>query len=102
MSTNPNTIDLSAVQAEISKLTPEQIKEKFLDLRVRQKVQQKKQQGKGAQKAYQLKQQAYRKALKEQAIALGFYDEINEEADAKADEILTSQAEPEGDETDDE
>lgn len=84
-------IDLSAVAAEVEKLTPEQIKEKLLTVRVRQKVQQKKQQGKGSQKAYQAKQIAFRKALKDQAIKLGLYDEINKEADAKAEEIYAAE-----------
>jgi hypothetical protein len=79
-------IDLSAVAAEVEALTPEQIKEKLTTIRVRQKVQQKKQAAKGGNKAYQQKQNALRKALKDQAIKLGLYDAINEEADKKAEE----------------
>jgi hypothetical protein len=85
MSDSTNTVDLSAVANEVAALSPEQIKEKLLAIRVRQKVQQKKQAAKGGQKAYNQKQQAVRKALRDQAIKLGIYDDIVSEADAKAE-----------------
>jgi hypothetical protein len=83
-------IDLSAVSAEIEKLTPEQIKEKLLSIKTRQKIQQKKQAGKGGQKAYQQKQAALRKTLKEKAIQLGIYDEIDEAATKAAEEAVAA------------
>jgi hypothetical protein len=86
MADETNTVDLSAVEAEVSQLSPEQIREKLLAIRVRQKVQQKKQAEKGGQKAYNQKQQALRKAYKEMAIKLGIYDEITAEADKQAEE----------------
>ena len=98
MATTP-AVDLHAVSAEISKLTPEQIKEKLLAIRVRQKVQQKKQTAKGSQKQYQQKQNEIRKALKAEAIRLGIYDDVNEEAEKRAELQLAE--ETAGDENDD-
>jgi hypothetical protein len=56
-------------------------------------------QGSAAQKAYQAKQKAFRKALKERAIALGIYDEINDEAAKRADaEMLAETADTDAEE----
>jgi hypothetical protein len=102
MADETNTVDLSAVASEVEALSPEQIKEKLLAIRVRQKVQQKKQAEKGGQKAYNQKQQAIRKALKDKAIALGIYDEITKEADEKAEakyaELVAGESAEEADE----
>jgi hypothetical protein len=100
--TNGNTVDLSAVEAEVSALTPEQVKEKLLAIRVRQKVQQKKQAEKGGQKAYNQKQQALRNAYKQQAIKLGIYDDIVKEADKQAEEkyaAMVAASEPDEEDT---
>ena len=86
------TIDLAKLQAEVANLSTDALKAQLLTIKVRQKKQQAKMQGSGAQKAYQAKQKALRKLLKERAIALGVYDAINEEAKAKADEELTLEA----------
>jgi hypothetical protein len=94
-----DTIDLSAVESEVAQLTPDQIKEQLLKIRVRQKVQQKKQQGKGAQKNYQAKANATRNALKAQAIKLGLWDEINEEADKQAEAKFAEVSAAEADES---
>jgi hypothetical protein len=101
MSDETNTVDLSAVEAEVANLSPEQLKEKLLAIRVRQKVQQKKQADKGGQKAYNQKQQALRKAYKDAAIKLGIYDEITAEADKQAEAKyaeLVAASEPDEDE----
>lgn len=79
------TVDLSAVAAEVSQLTPDQVKAELTKIRVRQKVQQKRQAAKGGQKAYMQKAQARRNALKEAAIKMGLYDEITAEADRQAE-----------------
>lgn len=83
-------IDFTQVQQEVASLTPEQLREKVLAFRTKQKIQQKKQAAKGGQKAYQQKQLAYRKALKEAAISAGLWDEISEEADRRAEEALAA------------
>jgi hypothetical protein len=94
MSSNANTpeIDLSAINSEISAMSPEALQAEVLKLRVRQKKQQKKQQGAGSQKAYQKKQQAKFKLMKEQAIKLGLWDKLNEQAEAEAERQLAAEA----------
>lgn len=85
MSTNePVTIDFDKLKSEIAGLDQDKLKEQLLQFRFRQKVQQKKQQGKGSQKAYQAKKNAQYKLMKEEAIRLGIWDTINEEAELKA------------------
>lgn len=97
MSTTPNTpeIDLSEIQNEVAGLSQDQLMAEVLKTRVRQKKQQKKQQGTGAQKAYQLKQREKFKLMKAEAIRLGLWDKINEEAEAKADAELADETAPE-------
>jgi hypothetical protein len=85
-------VDLAKVQQEINSLSNAQVREQLLTVKVRQKKQQKKMQGSSSQKAYQARQKAARKLLKERAIALGIYDEINEEANKRAEEELAGEA----------
>jgi hypothetical protein len=91
-------IDLGAIQNEVAGLSQEQLMAEVLKTRVRQKVQQKKQQGSGAQKAYQLKQREKFKLMKAQAIKLGIWDKINEEAEAQAEAKLGEEETPEDEE----
>jgi hypothetical protein len=91
MGTTPQ-IDLAAVQAEVAKLSDEGLREELLKFRVRQKKQQKKMQGSASQKAYQAKQREKQRLLKERAIQLGMWDEINEKAEALAEEELAKDA----------
>jgi hypothetical protein len=84
-------IDLGAIQDEISKLSKDDLASELLKARVRQKKQQKKQQGSGAQKAYQMKQRERMKLLKAEAIKLGLWDKINEDAETKAEEELAAE-----------
>ena len=96
---NEISIDLSAVEAEVGKLTREQIEAELLKVRTRQKVQQKKNQGSDKQKAYALKQRARIKLLTEMAKKGGYYDAVNAKAEEQADEKLLDMAtEPEGNE----
>jgi hypothetical protein len=81
-------IDLAALQAEVAGLTPDQLRERLLKVRTRQKVQQKKMQGSSSQKAYQLKQRELAKLMKEAAIKLNIYDNIEAQADAAAEAKL--------------
>jgi len=93
-------IDLEAISNEVQNsvdaMTPEQLEEELLKIRVRQKVQQKKYQNPERQKAYQEKQKALRNALKARAVELGVYDSINEKAGELADQKI---AEEEADKT---
>src|SRR5262245_61600740 len=103
-------VDLAAVQAEIAKLSPEEIAKKLTDVRVRQKVQQKKQYAKGTMKTYQLRQREKVKSMKEAALKLPgtetdpatgklyatLWDQINASADKLAEEKLEQESvEPE-------
>jgi hypothetical protein len=103
MSTTPVNpeINLAEIQKEAAQavqgMTREQLEAEVLKLSVRKKKQQKKQQGSGAQKSYQLKQRERFKLMKEEAIKLGIWDKINEQAEAQAEAELTAEA---GDEAD--
>jgi len=77
--------DLDAVAKEVAALTDDEVRAQVLKIRTRQKLQQKRQSAKGGQKAYMVKAAAKRNALKERAIQLGIYDEVNKEADAAAE-----------------
>ena len=84
-------LDFTALQAEIDKMTPEQIKDALLGVRVRQKVSQKKYQSPERQKAYQAKVRERNRILKEKAVALGLYDDINAEAERVAEAKLAEE-----------
>jgi hypothetical protein len=101
MSTAPNApeINLEDIQKEISGLSQEQLMAEVLKTRVRQKKQQKKQQGSGAQKAYQLRQREKFKLMKAEAIRLGIWDKINDEAEKQAESQLAEETEVEEDVT---
>lgn len=86
------TIDLSEVQKEISALTPEQIREKLTKIRVRDKVQQKRNYNSESAKAYQAKARAEKQALKDMAIKLGLWDDINKSAEEQAEQKLAEEA----------
>ena len=93
-------VDLSAIQEEIGNLSPDELRDQLLSLRTRQKVQQKKYQSPERQKAYQLKKREREKLMKEKAIELGFWDEVNEQANEAAltiaNKIAAEKAEAEG------
>src|SRR5260370_34009370 len=81
-------LDLTAIEASIAALTPEEIKKQLTDIRTRQKVNQKKYQNVETQKAYRQKAAAMNKLLVAKAKELGLYDEITAEAKRRADEQL--------------
>jgi hypothetical protein len=94
MATTPNAtpeINLDDINKELAAMSPEEKQAELLKFRVRQKKQQKKQQGSGAQKKYQLQQRARMKALKEEAIRLGIWDKINEQAEDQAEKELAGE-----------
>lgn len=83
---------LAAVNSEVSGMTKEQLAEELLKYRVRQKTQQKRNYGSGNQKAYQAKQRAKQKALKEMAVKLGLWDEIEKQADELAEQKVAEES----------
>lgn len=91
-------VDLEAVRKEVGALSPEELREQLLSIRVRQKVQQKKYQSPERQKAYQMKVRERNRLLKARALELGIYEQINEAAEKQAELKLaedTSAEEPE-------
>lgn len=101
MSTNEVTLDLDALKAEIGQLDEAAVREQLTAIKVRQKKQQIKQQSKGSQKAYQAKNKARQQLLKEAAIRLGIYDQINAQAKSTAEAQLAAEdAEPDTDDVD--
>ena len=86
-------VDLSKVQDEINGLSADELRDQLLSLRTRQKVQQKKYQSPERQKAYQLRKREREKLMKEKAIEFGFWDQVNEEANAAAEAIANTAAE---------
>ena len=86
-------VDLSGIQSEIDNLSEDELKSQLLSLRTRQKVQQKKYQSPERQKAYQLRKREREKLMKEKAIEFGFWDSVNEEANAAAEAIANKAAE---------
>jgi hypothetical protein len=91
-STGSPEIDLNAINSEVAGLSKEALEAEVLKFRVRQKKQQKRQQGSGAQKGYQQKQRAKFNAMKAEAIRLGIWDKINEQAEQQAEAELTNEA----------
>jgi ATP-dependent protease ClpP protease subunit len=88
-------IDLDKINKEVAdsvgSMSQEDIEKELTELRVRQKVAQKKYQSPERQKAYQAKQKERRRLLKERAIQLGIYDQINEKAGELADAKLAAE-----------
>lgn len=85
-------INLAEIASEVDAMSQEDIAAQLIAIKARQKVQQKKNQGSGAQKAYQLKQREKVKLLKKKALELGLMDNINKEAEKKAEEKLAAEA----------
>jgi hypothetical protein len=79
------------VQADIENMSDAEVEKELLDLRVKQKVAQKKYQSPERQKAYQAKQKERRRLLKERAMKLGRYGDINKRAGELADEKLAEE-----------
>lgn len=91
-------IDLSKITQEVDGMTKEQIAEKLLKLRTRDKVQQKKSYSSENAKKYAAKAREQRKLLKQKAIEMGIWDQINDQAEAAAEAKLLEEAEEAGSE----
>lgn len=97
---NALAIDLSALEAEVGALTPEQIRAQLVEIRTKQKVQQKKYHNPERAKAYQKKRNAATKAMAEKVKTLPatdprfktLYEQIMAEANEQADTRLAEQA----------
>lgn len=85
-------IDTAAIEAELAGLSEEQLAAEVLKVRTKQKVQQKRMQGSESHKKYQAKAQAKRKLLIQLAKDRGIYDSINEQAEARAEELILAEA----------
>ena len=85
-------IDLSSIEAEVSKLSSADLQAELLKFRVRQKVQQKKHYNPDNMKKYQARQRERMKLLKQKAIDLGLWDKINADAEAQAEAKIASEA----------
>jgi hypothetical protein len=92
MSTNAVNIDLSAIQAEIANLSPEEIQKQLVELRTKQRVNQSKHHNSEKQKAYMKKRSEMFKAMATKAKELGIYDGILKQAKANADELIAQGA----------
>jgi hypothetical protein len=100
-------INIPEIEAEISKLSPDEMQKQLLTIRVRQKTQQKKHYDPEKMKQYQMKQREKAKALKTRALGTpatkpGFanmWEQINAEAEAEADRRIAEENTPEDEET---
>jgi hypothetical protein len=82
---------LASVEAEVGKMSKEDLMAELGKFRVRQKVQQKKQYGSGKQKEYQQKQRAKFLALRAMAQKLGVWEQIETEAEERAEQQLAAE-----------
>lgn len=92
MSTDAPTIDLNAISQEVQKLDRKTLEEQLTGLRVRQKLQQKKHYNPEKMKQYQAKSRERQRLMKERAIQLGIWDEINKQAEAQVEARLEAEA----------
>jgi hypothetical protein len=89
-------VDENKLRREVEALAsnPEKLREELLKIRTRQKTQQLKQQAKGHSTSdYQKRQREKFKAMKAEAIRLGVWDQIEEQAKNAAKEKYPSRAE---------
>lgn len=81
-------IDLSAIEAQIAAMTPEEIKKQLTDIKTRQKITTKKYYNPEAAKKQRQKKAAEIAAMVEAAKKLGIYDQVMAEAGVAADAKL--------------
>lgn len=93
-------IDVDAIEQEIGSMTPDEIKEKLLKLRTREKVTQKKAYNSENAKKYAAKARERQKLMKAKAQEMGIWDEINEQAEAAANAKLAEDTDTEPVDTD--
>lgn len=96
MGTTTSNLNIDELKSEIANLSPEEVAQQLLDVRVKQRVQQKKYHSTEASKSYQKKRAAKIKAMTELAKTQpstkpGFanlYEQIKHEANELADQKL--------------
>jgi hypothetical protein len=92
-------LDIAAIQEEAKKavanMSPEALQAELLKFRTRQKTQQAKQQNRGSQKKYQKMKNEQFKLMKAEAIRLGIWDKINDEAQKQAEAAVAADTTPE-------
>lgn len=91
-------IDFAELEKQVSAMTPDQLKQALLDIKVKQRVTSKSYYNPETAKKARLKKQAFNNAMAEAAQKLGIYDSILIEAREKADEILAGKS-ADGDES---
>lgn len=84
-------IDLEKIKGEIGALSDEALKEALFKLRVREKKQQKKSYGSPNAKVWQARQREKRKLMIALAREKGLMNDIDKEADEKAEEELAAE-----------
>lgn len=93
-------VNVAEVEAEINKLSGDQLKAELLGIRVRQKVQQKKNYNPDKMKVYQQRQREKQKLMKEKALASpatdpqykNLWEQINGEAEIQAEAKINAEA----------
>ena len=84
-------LDLSAIEASIAAMSPEEIRKQLTEIKTRQKVAQKKYYNPEVGKAQRARAKAKTDALVAAAKAAGIYDQVMVEAGKLADEKLAEQ-----------
>ena len=95
-------LDLSAIEAEISNMSQDDLYKELLDIRTKQRTAALKNRNPESAKKARLKRMARIKALMEAAKAAGVLDKINAEATAKAKAAVEAHAADEVDNSSDE
>lgn len=88
MATEVEGIDLASIEADISKLSKEELFKALVDIKSKQRIATKKYYNPETAKKQRQKRAAFAKALADKAKELGIYDEIVEAASEVADEAL--------------
>lgn len=91
MATSNGGIDIAAIEAEVAKLSPEDIRKALLDFKVKQNVTTKKYYNPETAKRARQKKAAMQAEMVKLAKAAGIYDDIVAEAKTKAEEILAEE-----------
>lgn len=89
---NSVTIDFAEIEKQLAGMSPEQLRQALLDVKVKQRVTTKSYYNPETAKKARLKKQALINAMVEAAQKAGIYQQILDEAREKADEILAAKA----------
>lgn len=84
-------IDLGAIEAELAKMTPEELKAQLVEIKARQKVATKKYYNPETAKKARLKKAAQVQAMMELAAKMGLIEQINKAATEEANRRLAAE-----------